>query len=786
MNKRKRIIAMLLTLALSAGIPVVASGQNTSSAASLQTICQNPSQDGMRNYLNDALKNFHSANRSSVALALYILAGRPVTDGSLVFADVKGTLCTAAAEWAVENDIMEADDGMFNGQESISRQEMAVILHTFAGSYMNYTVDQSADLSDFSDADSISPDAETAVSWAVANDLLKGITFTSLVKQDGNGFGKVTITRLRPACSLSYADLAAMFKTFTSIEWRENLNLTILYTNDVHTYLDQSLSYADVSGMKKGYEDAGENVLLVDAGDHIQGTAYGSMDEGAAVIELMNAAGYDLAVPGNHEFDYGMDRTLEIIDEADFPYISCNFYSIEKESTVLDSCEIFEFDGSRIAFVGIATPESITKSTPALFMNGDQTEYIYDIFGGEDGQLLYDTVQNAIDDAYAAGADYVIGLGHLGIDPSSAPWTSEEVIANTTGLDAFIDGHSHSTVPMKEVEDAAGNPVVLTQTGSRFAAIGKMTISGSDITAELVTEYNGEKDADVAAMQNRWIENVDTQLGSKIASSEIDFTVNNPEDSSDRIIREMETNLGDLNADAYYYYFNEVEDIDCDITFMNGGGIRAGIEAGDWTYKTCKTVNPFGNVVCLMEVSGQQILDALEFGARFAGSGEECGGFLHVAGLTYGINTDIENTVQVDEKGIWIGAPTGEYRVHDVNIYDKESGEYIPLDVNKTYTLGGINYTLRNLGDGFAMFNDAVLVKDYCGEDYMIFAQYLQAFDGTDAEGYPVICTGNSPLSVYENYLLNYENPFGAGRITCKMIEAADDTFCAEENDEAA
>lgn len=794
MKKRKRIVAMLLGLSLTAGtlaVPAAAYGQDSSAGTSpqTQTVCQLPSQNEMQNYLKDALKSFHSANRSSVALALYILAGKPATDGSITFTDVRGQTYAAAAEWAVENKIMEACDGRFNGQESVSRQDMAVILYTFAGNYMNYVVDQSADLSVFSDADSISDDAETAVSWAVANGLLKGITCTSLVKQDGGGFKRITIKKLNPACSLSNTDLAVMLNTFTSIEWVEkkrDLNLTILYTNDIHTYIDQSLSYATVSGMKQDYKDAGENVLLVDAGDHIQGTAYGAMDNGAAIIDLMNAADYDLAALGNHEFDYGMNRTLEVIEEAEFPYVSCNFYSIEREETVLAPYELFDIDGNRVAFVGITTPESFTKSTPAFFMNEDQTEYIYDIFGGQDGQLLYDTVQTAIDDAYAAGADYVIALGHLGVDPSSRPWTSEEVIANTTGLDAFIDGHSHSTVPMKEVEDEEGNPVVLTQTGSYFASIGKMTISGSTITTELITEYDGEEDADVAAMQNAWMEDVDTRLGTKIASSEIDFTVNNPDDPSDRIVREMETNLGDLNADAYYYYFNEIENLDCDVAFMNGGGIRASIEAGDWTYKTCKTVNPFGNVICLMEVSGQQILDALEFGSRYAGSGEECGGFLHVAGLTYQINTDIENTVQVDDKGVWIGGPTGEYRVRNVAVYDKQSGEYAPLDVNKTYTLGGINYTLRNLGDGFAMFSDATLVKDYCGEDYMVFAEYLQAFGGSDGEGYPVICTENSPLANYKNYLLNYENPYGAGRITHQTAAEAEEVLSSVEESEAA
>ena len=787
MKKNKQLIAMMVSLSLAGGIlsaPIMTYGQDAAVGMNQQTSPMHLSQEEMKGYLKDSLKSFYSSNRSSVAVALYVLAGKPATDGSMIFTDIKGKLNAAAAEWAVENGIMEAADGRFNGQKSVSRQEMAVILYTFAGSYMNYVVDQSADLSTFSDAESIAESAETAVSWAVANGLLKGVKCTSRVRQGEKRYQWVTVTKLNPTFNLTYVDLTVMLKTFTSIQWtekKEDLDLTIIYTNDVHTYIDKPLSYADVSAIKKEYEDAGENVLLVDAGDHIQGTAYGSLDSGKTIIDLMNAADYDLATLGNHEFDYGMNRTMEVIEDADFPYVSCNFYSLERKENVLDSYEMFDIDGNKVAFVGITTPESFTKSTPAYFMNEDRTEYIYDILGGEDGQLLYDTVQTAIDEAYEEGADYVIALGHLGIDPSSKPWTSEEVIANTTGLDAFIDGHSHSTIPMKEVEDKEGNSVVLTQAGYYFSGIGKMTINGSDITAELITEYSGEEDAAVAAIQKQWMEDVETQLGTKIASSEINFTVNNPEDPSDRIIREMETNLGDLNADAYYYYFNEVEELDCDVAIMNGGGIRANVDAGDWTYKTCKTVHPFGNVICLVEVSGQQILDALEFGARDTGSGKECGGFLHVAGMTYDINTEIENTIQIDDKEVWTGGPTGEYRVHNVNIYDKESGEYVPLDVSKNYTVGGINYTLRNFGDGFAMFSDATLVKDYCGEDYLVFAKYLQAFGDSDADGCPVISTANSPLASYANYLLNYENPYGSGRITRQFAAAAEENSVDDE-----
>ena len=548
----------------------------------------------------------------------------------------------------------------------------------------------------------------------------------------------------------------------------EKSEVTILYTNDVHTYIDKQapeLTYAAIAALKQSYQNAGKKVLLVDAGDHVQGTAYGSMDQGASIIELMNAAGYDAGTPGNHEFDYGMDRAKELMRDADFPYLSCNWVDLRTNLRVLPEIKVFVRGGVRIAFVGITTPETFTKSTPAYFMNKAQTKYIYDILGGEDGQKLYSAVQKAVDKAKCL-ADVVIGLGHLGVDPSSSPWTSEEVIAHTTGFDAFIDGHSHTVMENKQVADASGRLVTLTQTGSYFANVGEMTIApDGTISTRLVSTYDQE-DVAVAAEQAAWVNTVDDMLGEKIAVADTKFYITDPA-TGKRRIRSGETNLGDFVADGIYTYFNEVEQLHCDIAIMNGGGIRTDVAAGDWTFKTCKQVSPFGNVACLMSVTGKQIQDALEFAARFAGAeGKENGGFLQVAGATYEIHTDIPNTVQTDDKNVWIGSATGTPRVQNVKIYDRANGTYVPLDESKTYALAGMNYTLRNLGDGFAMFDGAELIKDYVSEDYLVMSTYAMTFGGVDAEGLPHLSSANSVLAEYPGYLLDYENPYGAGRIS--------------------
>ena len=532
--------------------------------------------------------------------------------------------------------------------------------------------------------------------------------------------------------------------------------VTVLYTNDIHTYITKDLTYSKVAA----YKDSLENVLLVDAGDHIQGTAYGSMDKGATIAQLMNAAGYDLATLGNHEFDYGMDGCMAAIEAADFPYVSCNFYheanGVAGEN-VLDSYKVFEVGGVKIAFIGITTPESFTKSTPSYFQD-ENGNYIYGIAGGTDGEALYTAVQNAID-AASAEADYVIALGHLGVDESSQPWTSREVIANTTGLDAFIDGHSHTTIPMEEVTDEGGSTVILTQTGSYLDAVGQMTIAADGtITTQLLTAENLAEvtpDAEVKAIEDAWVAELDEQLGQVIGYSQV--TLDNYDAEGNRLVRKQETNTGDFAADALYYLFDEM-DLDVDVAVMNGGGVRNEAVTGEISYQTCKAIHTFGNVACLQTVTGQQLLDALEWGAKdvTADGSVENGGFLHVSGLRYTINTAIPSTVQQDDKGVWTGGPTGAYRVTNVEVLNNETGAYEPLDLTAQYNLAGYNYTLRDLCDGFAMFDGAVNVLDYVSEDYMVLANYVESFPVDEATGLPTIpadsqyaeVTGNGRITI--------------------------------------
>ena len=574
--------------------------------------------------------------------------------------------------------------------------------------------------------------------------------------------------------------------------------IAVLYTNDAHTYIDGPISYDVIAGLKAELAKEYDMVLLVDAGDHSQGTVYGSTDFGESVIKLMNLAGYDAATLGNHEFDYSMVGTMNMIEWAEFPYISANFHKIsngEKGETVLDAYTIFECGTEKIAFVGITTPASITSSTPAYFQD-ENGNFIYGISGGEDGVALYADVQAAVDAAKEAGATKVIALGHLGDEETLTPWRSEDVIRNVSGLDAFIDGHSHSIVEAATVTGKDGKAVALTQTGEYLDRVGLMVIGETittdfieaeeiletvkDENGEVVVDEDGEEvtevvgykfasdlykgaewvvDEEVKSAKDAWIGQVQTELGAVIGTTALTF--DNYDAEGNRLVRKQSTNTGDFAADALYYLFDGME-LDVDVAIMNGGGVRNKAITGDISFLTCKEIHTFGNVACLQTVTGQQLLDVLEWGAQATGTGES-GGFIHVAGAVYSIDTAIEPSVQKDENGIWTGGPVNGYKVHDVKIYNKATGEYEDLDLTAEYNLAGYNYTLRDMGDGCNMFKGSVNVVDYVMEDYMVLANYILGFENYE------IGAENSPLlSKYDGMLLNYGETTGSGRITIK------------------
>ena len=551
-------------------------------------------------------------------------------------------------------------------------------------------------------------------------------------------------------------------------------DIVVLYTNDVHCGVDDNIGYAGLALYKKEMQQQTPYVTLVDTGDAIQGAPIGTLSDGGYLIDIMNYVGYDFAVPGNHEFDYGMPRFLELAGKLNCGYYSCNFIDSATGAPVFAPYKMFTYGATQVAFVGVTTPESFTKSTPAYFQDS-QGNYIYSFCEDESGQKLYDQVQANVDAARTAGADYVILAGHLGENGITQKWSSASVIANTTGIDACIDGHSHETVPSENVKNKNGQNVVLTQTGTKLNHIGKLTISADgSIRTELVSEvpaadldreytvqehdslsriakrelgsynrwidiYNSNldkiKNADVIpvglnivipgksyinpdgkaadygtyqfiqSIENQYNETLKTVLG----TTPYELTVNDPA-TGNRIIRNAETNLGDLTADAYR------AELGADIGLSNGGGIRSVIKPGNITYNDTLAVFPYGNMGCVIEATGQQIKDALEMASR--NCPEESGGFLQVSGLTYTIDTSVKSGVQTDDKGNFTGV-SGAYRVMDIKV----GGE--PIDLNKTYTVASHNYMLKQGGDGMTMFKGCNVIRDEVMVDVDILSSYI-------------------------------------------------------------
>ncbi|MGO5113633.1 5'-nucleotidase C-terminal domain-containing protein [Candidatus Avoscillospira sp. LCP25S3_F1] len=552
------------------------------------------------------------------------------------------------------------------------------------------------------------------------------------------------------ALGLSLATVSAMALPVSAADGQD---IVVLYTNDVHCTNDDGMAYAAIAGykaqMQQQYGDG--YVTLVDNGDAIQGGILGSMSQGSWIVEIMNKAGYDMAVPGNHEFDFQMTTFLDIVNnQANYPYLSCNF--VDKDGNpVLDSYKMVTYGDVDVAYVGISTPETMTKAAPAYFQN-EQGEYIYGFCQGDNGQELYDQVQKTVDEAIAAGADYVVALAHLGEDTESSPWMSTEVIANTSGIDVVLDGHSHSTVPSQTVKNEKGEDVLLSQTGTKAESIGKLTISADGkLSTELVALADVDTTSEAYTQMKTTVESIQKQYQDKanevVATSKVDLTTLDPA-TGERAVRSAETNLGDLCADAYRSL------LDADVAFVNGGGVRADLAAGDITYGDIIAVHPFGNLACLVEVSGQQILDALEHGSAYAGESEN-GGFLQVSGLKYTINTGVKSSVVLDEAGNFVKVE-GARRVENVQILDKATGEYKAIDPQGTYTLASHNYMLKQGGDGYAMFgkNNVTILKDEVMVDNEVLINYIK----------------NTLGGVVGD---EYANPYGQGRIT---IYAASET----------
>ena len=525
-------------------------------------------------------------------------------------------------------------------------------------------------------------------------------------------------------------------------------DIIILYTSDVHCGIDQGWGYAGLYAVRENLAKK-YNVLLVDNGDAIQGEPIGTLTRGEAIIDIMNAVGYDAAIPGNHEFDHGVDRFLELERKANFPYISCNFN--KEGELLLEPWIMKEVGGVKIAFVGVTTPDTLLTSTPRYFMD-DNGNFIYGFMQDETGEALYSAVQKAVDAARAEGADYVIVMGHLGNEAACSPWMYSDVISHCSGIDALLDGHSHDTDQVVML-DKDGREVHRAACGTKLDDIGVLRITrDGEISSELFSWGCSMSLPELLDINNLAAEAVyegakdlNEKLKEIVAYSTVDFTIYDPTAKTEegkpvRIIRRAETNLGDLCADAFLDQAG-----DADLALLSGGGIRVSIAKGEITLGDILKVYPFGNSLTVIEVSGQQVLDALEWSVR--AMPEESGGFFQAAGVSFKIDSTIPSPCVADENAFFDHIDeTMERRVRDVLIAGK------PLDPEASYKLASTDYLLLNSGDGYTMFKGAKVLQNAVKLDNQVLIDYITDTLGGSVGG-------------------GYENPYGQGRIVSVASE---------------
>lgn len=515
--------------------------------------------------------------------------------------------------------------------------------------------------------------------------------------------------------------IAVLFIGCSKHQTNPDEKIVILYTNDIHCGIENNIGFAGLKAYKDDCLSQTPYVITVDCGDAVQGDLVGTVSEGSFIVDLMNAVHYDYAIFGNHEFDYNLNRLSELIKKSEAKYLSSNIeYSGKKVSFLEDTLPfaIKECGKTKVAFIGISTPMSITASTPAYFMENDK--FVYDF--GESDDKFVKRVQKAVNKARSKGADYVIALAHLGIEESCKPFRSVDLIEKTYGIDAVLDGHSHSVVSCETYTNKKGLPVILSQTGSKFENIGELTIAtDGTVSSKLVSDYE-KKDEGI----NELISSIKSSYASLVEKvvAHSDIPLYTKDSNGARMVRNRETIIGNLCADAYRAVALT------DIGFVNGGGIRSNLPEGDISYADIISVHPFGNMLCSIKTTGSKILDCLELsccntksvsaeGGQAVG---ESGGFLSVSGLKFTIDTSVPTPVVLDDKGLFVKIE-GERRVKDVMVLNGDS--YVPLDPDGVYTVASHNYMIKDGGDGFSMFKDEELLID-CGMlDNQVLITYL-------------------------------------------------------------
>lgn len=499
-------------------------------------------------------------------------------------------------------------------------------------------------------------------------------------------------------------------------------DIVILFTSDIHCSVNENIGYAGFNSYKKSKELTNEYVTLVDLGDAVQGKLIGSVSEGMNIIEIMNYLEYDLAVLGNHEFDYSVNQTKRFIDEFNGTYLTCNLkYTGENEDPFLDlkPYKIISYGEIDVAYIGVLTPTTIS-TTPSYFQ--ENGKYVYDFYAGEQGKKFIDIVQENINECLSKGADYVVGLCHTGSTVDDEPYSSRSLIKGTTGFDVVFDGHSHVKINSETIKDKNGNDVLLGSVGENLEAFGELVIpSKGDISLKYIDNYEN-KDDDTTKFIDNIISKFEEEFNKPLVT--INKSLSLYDENGIRMVRNREMPIGNLISDAYRFVG------ETDVGFFQGGGIRDGLYEGEVSYADLLNIHPYGNRLTTVKATGQEIIDSLEIStlsvySEYVKDGEpygENGGYLHVSGLKYDVDTSIPTPVILNEYEDFVEIK-GPRKVSNVRIL--ENDEYISIDPNKTYTVSTTDYIIKKAGCSNNLFLDNELIIDSGIYDYQVLAEYL-------------------------------------------------------------
>ena len=528
-------------------------------------------------------------------------------------------------------------------------------------------------------------------------------------------------------------------KTYLRIQNNNNLtdsnesdnrseDIIILHTNDVHCGINDNIGYDGLMLYKKELQKKYKYVLLVDVGDHIQGDIIGLLSEGLDIITIMNKIGYNVSIIGNHEFDYGIEQLYECEKQLECGYISSNFCYRKNKTTIFRPYEIIEVGNIKIGFIGVTTPQTLTK-TPLHKIVDETGNMIYDFLTENDGNELYNKVQQYIDELKQQEINYMIILDHFGNEGTeSTKYTSSILLSHISGVNAMIDGHTHKEYNYTS-KDKDGKDIHLAQTGTKLSNIGLLKIkTNGEIISEMIKEVPEpeEKEGAEKLIRNgieRWVdiemknfiinlaESHNDQLNEVIGHIDFDLIINTDPygDYHKQISRSEESPLGNLITDSIRY------NGETDISIMCAGSIRADLMKGDITYKDILRILPFSSEIIVKEITGQDLLDALECGMRFLPG--KSSKFLQVSGVSFSVNISINSTVEVDENEMFVRVK-GERRVSNVKVGEEE------LVLNKTYTISFDNY-IGEGGDGYSMFSKYETILDALVTDNQALKIYI-------------------------------------------------------------